>query len=196
MCIFDALKKQRLKTMNITGIISISGKPALSKIITQSRGGIIVESLIDGKRFPVQGTERISSLEDISIYTYEEDVLLTEVFEKMLAHTNGEKAISHKSSNKELEAEFEKVLPNYDKDRVYTSDIKKVFQWFNLLLEKGLLEKEEKETDQKAAKVEKKLTKTSTAKTEKKAVDKKAAKPKAKSTSNPKGGANRKTQGK
>ena len=79
--------------MNITGIISISGKPALSKIITQSRGGIIVESLIDGKRFPVQGTERISSLEDISIYTYEEDVLLTEVFEKMLAHNKVEKAI-------------------------------------------------------------------------------------------------------
>ena len=195
MCIFDALKKQRLKTMNITGIISISGKPALSKIITQSRGGIIVESLIDGKRFPVQGTERISSLEDISIYTYEEDMLLTEVFEKLLIHTNGEKAISHKSSNKELEAEFEKVLPNYDKDRVYTSDIKKVFQWFNLLLEKGLLEKEE-ETDKKETKAEKKLSKTPTAKTEKKAVEKKAAKAKAKSTSNPKGGANRKTQGK
>ncbi|MEX2380269.1 MAG: DUF5606 domain-containing protein, partial [Vicingaceae bacterium] len=184
-------------TMNITGIISISGKPGLSKIVKQSRNGIIVESLIDGKRFPVQGTERISSLEDISIYTYEEDVLLLDVFEKVKAYTKGAKAISHKSSNDELQTEFEKIMPNYDQDRVYTSDIKKVFQWFNLLLEKGLLEEDKGEE-----KAEKKETKSKTAKkpekakTEKKAVDKKAAKPKAKSNPKPKGGSNRKTQGK
>lgn len=181
--------------MNISGIISISGKPGLSKIVKQSRNGIIVESLIDGKRFPVQGTERISSLEDISIYTYEEDVLLLEVFEKIKKYTKGAKAISHKSSNDELQAEFEKIMPNYDQDRVYTSDIKKVFQWFNLLLEKGLLEedKEEEKAEKKETKTAKKPVK---AKTEKKAVDKKAAKPKAKSNPKPKGGSNRKTQGK
>lgn len=183
--------------MNITGIISISGKPGLSKIVKQSRNGIIVESLFDGKRFPVQGTERISSLEDISIYTFEEDVLLVDVFKKVKEHTQGKKAISHKSSNKELQDEFEKILPNYDQDRVYTSDIKKVFQWFNLLLEKGLLEEEEEEAEKAEKKETKTAKKPAKAKTEKKTVDKKAAKPKAKSNPKPKGGgSNRKTQGK
>lgn len=183
--------------MNITGIISISGKPGLSKIVKQSRNGIIVESLIDGKRFPVQGTERISSLEDISIYTYEEDVLLVDVFKKIKQYTKGAKAISHKSSNDELKAEFEKIMPNYDQDRVYASDIKKVFQWFNLLLEKDLLEEEEEGEKEKAEKKETKTAKNpEKAKAEKKAADKKAAKPKAKSNPKPKSGSNRKTQGK
>lgn len=167
--------------MNITGIISISGKPGLSKIVKQSRNGIIVESLIDGKRFPVQGTERISSLEDISIYTFEEDVLLVDVFKKVKEHTQGKKAISHKSSNSELQAEFEKILPNYDQDRVYTSDIKKVFQWFNLLLEKGLLE-EEKEEEKAENKETKTAKKPAKAKTEKKTEASKSTKSKAKPT--------------
>ena len=75
--------------MNLTGIISISGKPGLSKIVSQTRTGLIVESLIDGKRTPVHGAERVSSLEDISIYTYEEDVLLKDIFQKMFDDSKG-----------------------------------------------------------------------------------------------------------
>ncbi|MEQ8910586.1 MAG: DUF5606 domain-containing protein [Vicingaceae bacterium] len=155
--------------MDISGIISISGKSGLSKIVSQSRNGIIVESLVDGKKFPVMGTERVSSLEDISIYTYESDVLLLEVFKKMFKTFEGKKAISHKSSAKELSKAFKEVLPNYDEDRVYNSDIKKVFQWYNLLLEQGYLKAEEKEatksdkeestTKQKKAKAPKKKAK-------------------------------------
>lgn len=165
--------------MNLSGIISISGKPGLSTIVSQLKNGLIAESLIDGKRFPVHGTEKISSIEDISIYTYEEDVLLSKVFEKIFEKEDGKKAIDHKSSNDELKAYFEKVLPNYDKERVYISDIKKVIQWYNLLLDKDLLNKEdEKEADKKE---EKESDKASTSKA-KKPTDKKPA-TKAKSTS-------------
>lgn len=148
--------------MNLSAIISISGKPGLSKIVSQSRKGIIVESLINGSRTHIHGAERVSSLEDISIYTYEEDVLLSEVFQKMKEFYKGKEALSHKSSAKELNEVFKQILPNYDEGQVYNSDIKKVFQWYNLLLEKGLLEesKEEKEDPKKeettAQKTEKK----------------------------------------
>tara|TARA_B100000965_G_scaffold366820_1_gene352291 strand:- start:87 stop:557 length:471 start_codon:yes stop_codon:yes gene_type:complete len=138
--------------MELSRIISIAGKPGLSKIVSQSRTGIIVESLVDGKRFPVMGTERISALEDISIYTYEEDVLLSEVFQKMSSHFKGGKATSHKESANKLKESFKEVLPNFDEDRVYNSDIKKVYQWYNLLLDKGLLETKVREENEKADK--------------------------------------------
>lgn len=141
--------------MNLKGIISISGKPGLSKIISQTRSGLIVESLIDGKRSPVHGAERVSSLEDISIYTYEEDVLLSIVFEKMYKAAQGKEILSHKSSAAELGAYLKEILPDYDEDKVYTSDIKKLVQWYSLLLKKGLLEEaqeEEKEETPKEAK--------------------------------------------
>ena len=138
--------------MELSRIISIAGKPGLSKIVSQSRTGIIVESLVDGKRFPVMGTERISALEDISIYTYEEDVLLSEVFQKMSSHFKRGKATSHKESANKLKESFKEVLPNFDEDRVYNSDIKKVFQWYNLLLDKGLLETKVSEENEKADK--------------------------------------------
>jgi hypothetical protein len=125
--------------MELTGIISISGKAGLAKIVSQTRTGLIVESLIDGKRLPIYGAERVSSLEDISIYTYEEDLLLSEVFKKMFDHSEGKEILSHKSSEAELRAYLEGVLPNYDQERVYVSDIRKLVQWFNLLLKKGLL---------------------------------------------------------
>lgn len=131
--------------MKLKGIISISGKPGLSKIISQSKNGIIVESLIDGKRFPVQGAQRVSSVEDISIYTYEEDVPLTEVFQAIYDKEEGKNCISHKSEKSELKNYILEVLPNIDEERVYVSDMKKMVQWYNLLLEKGLLESEEEE---------------------------------------------------
>ena len=140
--------------MNLAGIISISGKPGLSKIVSQTRTGLIVESLLDGKRTPVHGAERVSSLEDISIYTYEEDILLKDVFSKMFKAANGGAVLSHKSSAAELSAYLKKVLPTYDEERVYTSDIKKLVQWYNLLHSKNLLieEKEEEPTPKKETK--------------------------------------------
>jgi hypothetical protein len=168
--------------MDLSGIISISGKPGLAKIVTQSRNGIIVESLVDGKKFPVVGTERISSLEDISIYTYEEDVLLLEVFKKMFKHYKGKEALSHKTEASELKTTFGEILPNFDEDKVYTSDIKKVFQWYNLLLKGGFLKekeeekKEDKKSPAKKPQSSKKETKKSTK--EKKAVEPKAKKKK------------------
>lgn len=146
--------------MELTGIISISGKAGLAKIISQTRTGLIVESLQDGKRLPIYGAERVSSLEDISIYTYEEDLLLSEVFKKMLEHSGGKEILSHKSSEAELRTYLEKVLPNYDQERVYVSDIRKLVQWFNLLLKKGLLKLpvEEEKTAKKATKTTAKKT--------------------------------------
>lgn len=171
--------------MKLTGIISISGKPGLSKIITQSKNGIIVESLLDGKKFPVQGNQRVSSLDDISIYTYEEDVLLCDVFEKIYEKEGGKEAISHKSDTKDLKAYLKEVLPNYDEERVYNSDLKKIVQWYNLLLSKNLLKIEEENSD------ESKEEKPTKAAKDKKTKAKKAA-PKAAKTAKPssaKGGA-------
>ncbi len=142
--------------MDLSGIISISGKPGLSKIISQSKNGIIVESLIDQKRFPVQGAQRVSSLEDISIYTYEDDVPLISVFESIHKNAKGEAILSHKSSPEEIKDFIKGILPNYDEDRVYQSDLKKIVQWYNLLLEKGLLKSEEKEKEKKEDKPKKK----------------------------------------
>lgn len=118
-------------------ILSISGKPGLFKLVSQSKNMIIVESLLDGKRIPAYSHDRIISLGDIAIYTEENEVSLSEIFDKIKIQTNGEKAISEKSSDVELQKYFKEVLPNYDKSRVHKSDIKKVFAWYNLLIEKG-----------------------------------------------------------
>lgn len=131
--------------MDLKGIISISGKSGLFKVISQGRNGLIVETLQDGKRFAVSGSERVSSLEDISIFTSEEDILLSKVFDKINSSTKGKMVLSHKSSPDELKDFLSGVLPTYDEERVYTSDIKKLVQWFNLLIEKNLIKfKEEK----------------------------------------------------
>lgn len=131
--------------MNLSGIISISGKPGLFKVIAQSKNNIIIESLIDNKRAPAQSTDRISALEDISIYTYESDVPLKEVFSSLAKKENGKAAPSHKESSNKLAAYLEDILPDYDQDRVYPSDIKKLFQWYNILHKAGLVTLEEEE---------------------------------------------------
>jgi hypothetical protein len=123
--------------MEFSKIISVSGKPGLFQVVSQSKNAIIVESLVDKKRIAVNSTQNVSLLENIAIYTYEEDMPLLEVFKAMSEKTNGAKAISHKESGKKLASFFAEVLPNYDDERVYTSNIKKVIQWFNLLIETG-----------------------------------------------------------
>ncbi|GAB5557907.1 MAG: hypothetical protein SchgKO_21200 [Schleiferiaceae bacterium] len=129
--------------MNIKGILAISGKPGLYKLVAQSKNGIIVEALSENKRFPVSATSNVSSMEDIAIYTYEEEVPLKEVFQKIMDKEEGGKALSHKESTDQIVAYFSDVLPNYDAERVYISDMKKVLQWYNLLADTSLLTEED-----------------------------------------------------
>lgn len=171
--------------MDLSGIISVSGKPGLFKVVAQSKNNIIIESLIDNKRIPAHSTDRISALEDISIYTYEDDVPLKEVYISLAEKENYGVAPSHKESANKLTAYLEEILPDYDEERVYPSDVKKLFQWYNILHKAGLITKEEvkaeevekpkKETPKKAS-----AKKEETPKTEaKKPAAKKAAPKKA-----------------
>ena len=126
--------------MELKDILAISGQPGLYKFVAQSMRGVIVESLIDGKRMNAAATSRVSALTEISMFTEGEDIALAEVFTRMYAHTEGKEAISHKESAEKLKAEFEAVLPEYDKERVHVSDIKKAFSWFNILVGAGFTE--------------------------------------------------------
>lgn len=131
--------------MDLSKILSISGKPGLFLLVSQTKNGALVESLVDGKRQPAFSNERISSLEDISIFTTEEDVPLTKVFQTIFTKEDGKECISSKSDNKQILAYMREVLPNFDQDRVYISDMKKLFTWYNLLNSKGLIDLIEKE---------------------------------------------------
>lgn len=140
--------------MELTKILTISGRPGLFKHIAQSGKGIVVESLADGSRTTAFPSENVSSLQDIAIFTYGEDKPLWEVFQKIYKKEDGKQAISHKSSGKELKAYFEEVLPDYDKERVYVSNIKRVLQWYNILTEKGLIDMEKPESVKEAEEAE------------------------------------------
>ncbi|MDF2435680.1 MAG: hypothetical protein K0Q95_56 [Bacteroidota bacterium] len=136
--------------MNLSGIISIAGMSGLYKVIAQSKNGLIVESLVDKKRIPAHSTNRVSALEDVSIYSTGDDVPLKEVFQKIFDKEKGAAAIDHKSADAELRSYFKKAFAEYDEERVYTSDIKKVLMWYNILQKEGLLEtKEETEEESK-----------------------------------------------
>ncbi|SIQ39349.1 DUF5606 family protein [Maribacter ulvicola] len=122
--------------MGLEKILSVAGKPGLYKLITQTRTGFVAESLLDGKRITVSLRSSVSVLSEIAIYTLEEEVPLRDVFKKIQEKENGGKtAIGHKAEKIKLEEYFFEVLPNYDEDRVYVSDIKKVIQWYNILTE-------------------------------------------------------------
>ncbi|MBU2997869.1 DUF5606 domain-containing protein [Cellulophaga baltica] len=125
--------------MSLDKILSIGGKPGLFKLLTQTRAGFVAESLLDGKKITVSFKNNVSVLSEIAIYTLEEEVPLREVFLKIQEKEEGKKtAISHKDDKLKLEEYFFEVLPNYDEDRVYASDIKKVIQWYNMLHEQGI----------------------------------------------------------
>ncbi len=134
--------------MNLAEIMSISGKPGLYKMISHTKTGMLVESMQDQKRFPVFAHEKISSLEEISIFTETDDIPLKEVFKKINDLLEGEKALSHKSPASELKDFFDDAVPDYDKERVYVSDIKKVIQWYNVLHEMELLDFTEEDDDE------------------------------------------------
>ena len=129
--------------MNLEGILAIGGKPGLYKLVAQSRGGVIVSSLIDDKRFPVTQANNVSALKDIAIYTYAEEVPLEDVFRKIAEKEDYGQAISHKEKPDAHRAYMLEVLEDYDQERVYNSDLKKLFQWYNLLQENGLITKDE-----------------------------------------------------
>jgi hypothetical protein len=124
--------------MEFSKIISVTGKPGLFQVVSQSKNAIIVESLLDQKRLAVNATQNVSLLENIAIYTYEKEVPLLTVFKAMFEKSEGKEAISHKESGKKLTGYFSEILPDYDDERVYTSNIKKVIQWFNLLVNSGM----------------------------------------------------------
>ena len=140
--------------MDLSEILSITGKPGLYKVVTQAKNGIIVESLIDSKRFTAFSNERISSLEEISIFSETEDIPLKDVFKSFFDKYEGKAGISHKSNGKELKAVFEEVVREYDSERVYISDIKKVIQCYNLLAKKEILNFEEEAEESKTEKPE------------------------------------------
>ena len=181
--------------MDLSKVVAISGKPGLFLVTTNGGGKLIVESLIDGKRIPAFANDKISSLEEISIFTTGEDKPLKEVF--MSIHEKMGDKIDFdpkKASPVELREKFLLVLPDYDEDAVYQSDMKKVFQWYQLLNDKGLLDfNAEKNDEAKAeeAPAEKKAVKKETKKAAPKAAPKEksvkaAAAPATKSTKKPK----------
>lgn len=126
--------------MSLDKVLSIAGKPGLYKLIAQTRGGFVAESLIDKKRLSVSVQQNVSVLSEIAIYTLTEEVPLKDVFENIKKKENGKQtSIKPKDSKDKLEEYFFEVLPDYDEDRVYASDIKKVIQWYNLLQEHNML---------------------------------------------------------
>ncbi|MDV6168084.1 DUF5606 domain-containing protein [Flavobacterium sp. DG1-102-2] len=129
--------------MSIEKILSISGKPGLYELKLQTRTGFVAESLVDGKKVTVGLRSNVSLLSEISVYTYDGEVRLSEVFRAIAAKEDNGPALSHKEDNAKLESYFREVLPEFDEDRVYASDIKKILNWYNMLQAKGLVSKEE-----------------------------------------------------
>jgi len=130
--------------MGLDKILAISGKPGLYKLVAQTRGGFVTESLINNRRVSVGIQQNVSVLSEIAIYTLAAEVPLKEVLNKIKDKENGaQTSVSHKESKDKLEEYFFDVLPDYDEDRVYASDIKKVLQWYNMLQKNDLLNFEE-----------------------------------------------------
>ena len=128
--------------MNVEKILAISGKPGLYELKVQTRSGFVAESLLDGKRITVGLRSNVSLLSEISMYTYSEEKPLADVLRLIAIKENEGDTISHKEDNATLIAYFKEVLPDYDADRVYASDIKKVLNWYAILQAKGMVSKE------------------------------------------------------
>jgi hypothetical protein len=125
--------------MSLDKILSIGGRPGLYKLLTQTRTGLVAQSLLDNKKVTVGMSSNVSVLSEIAIYTLEEELPLKEVFQKIQLKEKGSKtSINHKSDKLSLEEYFFDVLPNYDEDKVYISDIKKIIQWYNILHDHGI----------------------------------------------------------
>lgn len=140
----------------LKNFLSISGRPGLYKMISQGKNMIIVESLLDGKRMPAYTKDKVVSLGDIAIYTNTEEISLGQVFENISKKENGKLCpIEPKSDPNTLSKYMEEILPNYDRGRVYPNDMKKIFFWYNILVNKGIVdfvEKEENKTNEESDK--------------------------------------------
>lgn len=137
--------------MKLNQILTISGKPGLYQLQSRTRSGFLALSLLDQKRISIGLRNNVSLLSEIAIYTLEGEKPLEEVFKAIKEKENGQKtAVSHKATEDELEAYFFSVIPNYDEDKVYPSDIKKIIQWYNILIDKGFLEEEAPVVSQEA----------------------------------------------
>lgn len=134
--------------MDLKGVLAVSGKPGLFKMISQTKGGLIVEGFEDKKRLPVYSAHQISALEEISIYTNESDIALKDVFKKMFELLEGKEVMNAKSDKNAMMNFFAEVLPDYDEEKVYHSDVKKLFQWYNLLLKHGYMVFDETESSE------------------------------------------------
>jgi len=138
---------------DLGAILSISGKPGLYKKVAQAKTGVIVESLIDGKRFQAFAHDKVSALNDISIFSETDEIPIRVVLQKIREISENGKAPDPKSDNQKLKDFFEKVIPDYDRERVYVSHIKKIYAWYNLLHEKNMLDfTEEPEEAEEAGK--------------------------------------------
>jgi hypothetical protein len=126
--------------MELKEILAVAGYPGLYKFVAQSTRGVIVESLADGKRMNVPGNARVNSMADISVFTDSEDRPLAEVFTAFFAHTGGTATIGHKEDPAKIATLFAQVVPDYDASRVHASDMRKIVQWFNVLVAAGMTE--------------------------------------------------------
>ncbi len=130
--------------MNVEKILAIAGKPGLFELKLQTRSGFLAESLLDGKKITVGMRSNVSLLSEISMYTYSEEKPLVDIMRAIAIKENeGPTSVSHKEDNGKLIAYFKEILPDYDEDRVYASDIKKLLNWYNILQAKGMVSKEE-----------------------------------------------------
>ena len=147
-------KTYLFKLMEMKDILAVSGQPGLYKFITQSRNGVIIESLLDGRRSNATGSAKVSSLAEIAIFTDAEEIQLNKVFERLFEKTGGKETISPKSTPEILKAHFAEIVPDYDRDRVHVSDMKKVIAWYNILVGAGMtdstIEEPEQESDEEA----------------------------------------------
>lgn len=128
--------------MSLEKILAISGKPGLYELKIQTRSGFLAESLVDGKKLNVGLHSNVSLLSEISVYTFDGELPLGQVFKSIAEKEDNKEAISHKEDKEKLEAYFAEVVPNYDVDRVYASDIKKIINWYNMLITKELISKD------------------------------------------------------
>ena len=135
--------------MSIQKILAVSGKPGLYELKIQTRTGFVAESLLDGKKITVGMRANVSLLSEIAVYTYSEEVRLAEVLKAIATKENDGLAMSHKEDDAKLKAYFREILPEFDEDRVYTSDIKKIFNWYNILQPKGYVSVEALNTEAK-----------------------------------------------
>ena len=155
--------------MDLSKIITVAGRSGLYRILAQGRQALIVESLADGKRLPVHSSVRVSSLEEISMFTTGDDVPLTEVLGKLFEQEGGKLGFDlRKADDEALYAKLGEVLPDHDRERIYASDLRKLFGWYELLVKSGVLaeaaENEAEQAKEEDSKEEKKPAKKAAAK--------------------------------